>query len=44
LETCTDRQYKIVYLDQPRPKDMPTWLELEDEDEDEEAKIEEDPC
>ncbi len=44
-----DRQYKIIYCDQPRPKDLPARLELlEDEDEDDEeaagAKMEEDPC
>ncbi len=46
LETLTDKRYKIVYRNQPCPKDVPTWLEFEDEDEDEkeEEKMEEDPC
>jgi hypothetical protein len=52
LETGTDKRYKIVYRDQPRPKDVPHWLELlEDQDKDDEddkaaaaAKMEEDPC
>jgi len=47
LEAGTDRQYKIVYRNQPRAKDVPAWLELpEDDDEDNKAaanKIDEDP-
>ncbi len=38
LEAGTDHWYKIMYRDQPRPKDVPAWLELADDkgDEDEE--------
>ncbi len=38
---ATDRRYKIVYGDQPRPKDFPVWLELGGDNEDEEEKEEE---
>jgi hypothetical protein len=48
LEASTDLRYKFVYRDQPRPKDVPAWLELaeddEDEDEEEDKENVEDPC
>jgi len=47
LEAGTDQQYKIIYRDQPRPKDVPVWLELEEEEDggnNEGEENEEDPC
>jgi len=51
LEAGTDQRYKIIYRDQPRPKDVPVWLELEEEEDgcggggnNEGAENEEDPC
>jgi hypothetical protein len=42
LEASTDQRYKIVYRDQPCPKDVPAWLELEEEEEEEEEDGNED--
>jgi len=52
LEAGTDQRYKIIYRDQPRPKDVPVWLELEEEEDGggggggnyEGEENEEDPC
>jgi hypothetical protein len=43
LEAAADKWYEIVYRDQPHPRDLPAWLELEDVDEKKEEK-KEDPC